>query len=72
MSGWAYGLVEEDGELRLMEVYDVKGSFGFAHVDWKDINKDNYEMIIEDVTQQLRSIFEDKKRKYKFKVKNND
>ena len=71
MSSWAYGLAEEDGDLYLCEVYMIgkkKKDFGFYNLNWKDINKENVDMIKKDICDQLDAVIKNKKRKYKFKI----
>ena len=71
--GWAYGLYQnEKGNLELGEVYNVRGSTGFANVGWKNITKSNYEMILKDIESQIKGIIEDKQKQFKFKVNKKD
>jgi len=79
MGSWVYGLMEENGNLELCEVYIVKFSkewwlpnkknTGFLNLNWKNIKKHNVELIKKDICEQLDAIVYNKKNKYKFKLK---
>jgi hypothetical protein len=72
MGSWAYGLVEEDGDLKLCEVYllgESEEDIGFYNLNWKDINEESLEVIKKDVCDQLDAVVNGKVEKFKWVVK---
>lgn len=65
MAYWSYGLIEEDGELKLAEIYFNKKGKKIMHLTltWKEINN-HKEMISNDLVAQLKH-----KTKYNYKYK---
>ena len=72
-NGWAYGLVQENKELKLMEIMSHADSGEYTPlvaVEWKDIkSQKTINMILEDIKTQLLLIVKDKQKHLKFKIK---